>query len=90
MTTDWTIQRDHTYIPELNNGEECNLCGLNFAHFHKAGTLPKDFERIPERVADVGKTIQPLIGICSTAELQAKINEIIKYINEKPTQKTNL
>lgn len=44
-----------------------------------------------ERVTDVGKTIKPITGTGTViSELQAKINEIIKYINEKPTQKTNI
>lgn len=47
--TGWLIQRDYTYIPELNDGDECNLCGLSFAHFHKAGTQPKDFVSLLEQ-----------------------------------------
>ena len=78
----YTIQYDHTYIPALNNGEECNLCGLNFAHFHRAGTLPKDFEILPEKAEDRlpedSKTITKRTLKLITALLDCVCNQIRK------------
>lgn len=37
------VEKDYTHE---SRGAECFICGLKFPHFHKKGTMPKDFERI--------------------------------------------
>lgn len=38
---------DADFYPKYQ--EVCQICGISsFAHRHKAGSLPKDFERLPE------------------------------------------
>lgn len=40
-----SFQDELIYYPK-KNGKECGFCGISsFAHKHKAGSLPKDFER---------------------------------------------
>lgn len=52
-TSNGKVQKDYSFTQcddfEIHGGYYlcCPICGISsFAHFHQAGTLPKDFERI--------------------------------------------
>lgn len=42
------VKRDFIFRPtEDGKYKECKICGIvSFSHFHKKGSLPKDFEKI--------------------------------------------
>ena len=73
-----------TFYPR--EGTQCGYCGISsFAHRHKAGSLPKDFERLP----DASKTLQEdhehdyvmdilmIMGVMTTATQYGKIDKIL-------------
>lgn len=48
------ITEDYTYTTKEVNNVCCKYCGImSFAHFHKKGTFPKDFERTDEKISDL-------------------------------------